>query len=84
VKEERQQVRWGERVDFNIPGGRYVLVIPKEYKNDRVTMKVMVLEGARPIVDTAVSLRNHGTFLVAGPREQGGVLILSIGAQTVP
>jgi hypothetical protein len=84
VKEERQQVRWGERVGFDIPGGRYVVVIPKEYKNDRVAMKVMVLEGARPIIDTAVSLRNRGTFLVAGPREQEGVLILSIGAETVP
>ncbi len=84
VKETSQQVPWGGRVGFDIPGGRYVLVIPKEFKNDRVLMKVMVIEGSRPIVDTALSLRNHATFLFGGPRQQEGVLILSIGAGTLP
>ena len=84
VKEERQRVPWGTKVGFDIPGGRYVMVIPREYKNDRVSMKVMVIEGARPIVDTTVSLRNHATFLVGGPRQHEGVLILSIGADTLP
>ena len=83
IKEQRQQVAWGEKVGFDIPGGRYVLVIPKEFKDNRVLMKVMVIEGSRPIVDTALSLRDHATFLVAGPREHDGVIILSIGADTV-
>ncbi len=83
VKEQRQQVPWGGKVGFDIPGGRYVLVIPKEFKNDRVLMKVMVIEGARSIVDTALSLRDHATFLVGGPRDPNGVLILSIGADTL-
>ncbi len=83
VKEQRQQVAWGEKVGFDIPGGRYVLVIPKEFKDDRVVMKVMVIEGSRPIVDTALSLRNHATFLVGGTRARDGVIILSIGADTV-
>ncbi len=83
VKEQRQQVAWGEKVGFDIPGGRYVLVIPKEFKDNRVMMKVMVIEGSRPIVDTALSLRDHATFLVGGPREHDGVIILSIGADTV-
>jgi hypothetical protein len=84
VKEARQRVPWGGKVGFDIPGGRYVLVVPKEFKNDRVSMKVMLIEGARPIVDTALSLRNHATFLVGGPRQAEGVLILSIGADTLP
>jgi hypothetical protein len=83
VKEQRQQVPWGGKVGFDIPGGRYVLVIPKEYKNNRVSMKVMLIEGSRAIVDTALSLRNHATFLVGGPRQHEGVLILSIGADTL-
>ncbi|HEX7406269.1 MAG TPA: hypothetical protein VF515_01345 [Candidatus Binatia bacterium] len=83
VKEQHQQVAWGERVAFDIPGGRYVVVIPKEFKNDRVLMKVMLIEGTRPIVDTALSLRDHATFLVGGPREHDGVLILSIGADVL-
>jgi hypothetical protein len=83
VKEERLQVPWGGKVGFDIPGGRYVLVIPKEFKNDRILMKVMLIDGPRPIVDTALSLRNHATFLVGGPRQPDGVLILSIGAGTL-
>lgn len=83
VKEQRQQVPWGAKVGFDIPGGRYVLVIPKEFKNDRVLMKVMIIEGARSIVDTALSLRDHATFLVGGPHDPNGVLILSIGADTL-
>ncbi len=83
VKEQRQQVAWGEKVAFDIPGGRYVLVVPKEFKDNRVLMKVMVIEGSRPIVDTALSLRDHATFLVGGPRNHDGVIILSIGADTL-
>lgn len=83
VKEDRQKVPWGGKAGFDIPGGRYVLVVPREFKNDRVSMKVMVIEGARPIIDTVLSLRNHATFLIGGPRQADGVLILSIGADTL-
>lgn len=83
VKEERQRVAWGAKASFDIPGGRYVLVIPREFRNGRIAMKVLVLEGARPIVDTSLALRNHGTLLVGGPRHPDGVLILSIGADTI-
>jgi len=82
VKEERQLVPWGGKAGFDVPGGYYVLVTPREYKDERVSMKVMVIEGSRPIVDTTLSLRNRGTFLVGGPRDPDGVLILSIGAHT--
>ena len=82
LKEERQRVAWGGRAGFDIPGGRYVVVVPREYSNDRVSMKVMVIEGTRPIVDTVLTLRNHATLLVGGPRQHDGVLILSIGADT--
>ena len=84
VKEQRMEVPWGGKVGFDIPGGRYVLVVPREFKNDRVSMKVMLIDGERPIVDTTLSLKNHATFLVAGPRHSEGVLILSIGADTLP
>ena len=73
----------GSKMGFDVPGGRYLLVIPKEIKKDgRVMMKVLLLDGSRPIVDTAISLRNHGTFFVAGPQHNEGALILSIGAET--
>lgn len=83
VKEERKRVPWGGRANFEIPGGRYVIVVPREYRSGRIAMKVLVIEGARPIVDTSLALRNHATLLVGGPRQSNGVLILSIGADTI-
>jgi hypothetical protein len=83
VKEQRERVAWGSKVGFDIPGGRYVMVIPKDYKNERVSMKVVVIDGTRPIIDTSVSIQDRGTFLVGGPRQADGVLILSIGAVMV-
>ena len=81
VKEERQRVLPGTKAAFDIPGGRYLLVIPSGMKNERVSLHIMLIEGTRPIVDTALTLRNHATFLVGGPRHQEGVLIISIGAE---
>jgi hypothetical protein len=84
VKEEKQRVGPGGKVGFDIPGGRYLLVTPKGLKNGRVSLRVMLIEGTRPIVDTALTLRNHATFLVGGPRHKQGVLIISIGADSIP
>lgn len=83
VKEQRKRVSWGSNAGFDVPGGPYVLVIPREYKNDRVFMKVVVIENSKPIVDTLLALRDQGTFLVGGRRHSEGVLILSIGAEPV-
>lgn len=80
IKEERRMVAWGRQAGFDLPGGRYLLVIPREYKDGRVSMKLMMVEGSRPLFDTVIGLRNQGTFLVGGPRHQDGVLIIAIGA----
>ena len=82
VKEESRRARWGDPTSFNIPGGRYLQVIPKSYKDNRVSMRVMLIEGDRPTVDTELILRNGWVFFVGGRRHQEGVLIISIGAAT--
>jgi hypothetical protein len=80
IKEELRTVAWGRQAGFDLPGGRYLLVIPREYKDGRVSMKLMLVEGSKPLFDTVVGLRNQGTFLIGGPRHQDGVLIIAIGA----
>lgn len=82
VKEESRRTRWGDRASFSIPGGRYLQVTPKSYRDNRVSMRVMLIEGDRPMVDTELILRNGGVFFVGGRRHQEGVLIISIGAAT--
>lgn len=81
VKEEKRQVAWGARAGFDLPGGRFVLVIPRNYREGRITMKVMLIEGSRPIVDTSLALRRDARLLVGGPRQANGVMILTIGAE---
>jgi hypothetical protein len=81
MKEESRTLGWGEGASFDIPGGRYLVVAPQEMRDSRVAMKVMLLEGGRPLVDTSVALRNGGVLLLGGPKEQEGVLIISIGAE---
>lgn len=80
---ESRRVQWGSRAGFDLPGGRYLLVIPREYKDGRVSLKILLIDGSRALVDTVLALRNQGTFLVGGPRHKQGVLIISIGARSV-
>lgn len=82
LKEESQKVGWQARADFEIPGGRTLVVTPQEYRNDRIALKVRLLKANQPQLDTVVRLRNRGNFLLGGPAHEGGVLILSISATT--
>jgi hypothetical protein len=82
VKEEERRCIWGSPNSFEIPGGRYLQVLPIGYKNERVKLKVILIEsGAAPPLDTDFSLPNHGNIWVGGPKHPDGVLLISIGAE---
>lgn len=82
IKEESQKAEWRANAVFEIPGGRSLVVSPQEYRNQRVAVKVRLLGGGKPLLDTTVRLKNRGYFLLGGPPHEGGVLILSISAMT--
>jgi hypothetical protein len=82
MKQERRGLDWGQGASFDIPGGRYLVVAPKEFRDSKVGMQVMLLEGGRPLIDTSVALRDHGVLLLGGPKQETGVLIIVIGADT--
>lgn len=82
MKQERRRLEWGQGASFDIPGGRYLVVAPKELRDAKVSMQVMLLEGGRSLVDTSVALRDHGVLLLGGPKQDAGVLIIAIGADT--
>ena len=75
-------VAWKREEQFLLPGGRYLVVMPRGIENDRVSLNLMLIQGTRPLVNTVISLKNHGTFLVGGPHYGDGVLIIAIGAGT--
>jgi hypothetical protein len=82
VQGERRVMPWRREEQFLLPGGRYLVVTPRGVHGDRVSLGVMLIQGARPLVNTVLSLKNRGVFLVGGPRYGDGVLIIAIGART--
>jgi hypothetical protein len=80
LKNESQTVPWrGEKV-FEIPGGRSLTVMPEEFKDNRVSVKVRLTQGQKPVLDTTVKIPNKGNFILGGPPHEGGALVLSISA----
>ncbi len=82
VQEEFRKVGWGSQADFALPGGRILQVMPKQFANGRIALQVLVMEGPSPtpLMNTAISLRNHGTLFFGGRHHQNGTLIIRIGA----
>lgn len=83
VKRESRDVAWGDPVDVEIPGGRFLEVRPTAASGDRVSLNVMLRRDSRVLMDTEFTLSPRGTVMVGGPRHDDGVLIIWIGAQPV-
>ncbi len=82
LKEDSQTVSWQGDATFEIPGGRSLSVTPQEFRNKQIALKVRLLEGEKPLLDTTVRLQNRGNFMLGGPPHEGGALVLSISAST--
>lgn len=80
LKSESQTVPWkGDRA-FEIPGNRNLTVAPQEFRDNRISLKVRLTQGQKPVIDTTVRIPNKGNFLLGGPPHEGGALVLSISA----
>jgi len=82
IQGEQRRIGWRREAEFLLPGGRYLVVIPRGYKDGRVQLSLMLIQGTRPLVNTALALKDNGVFLVAGPHYKEGVLIIAIAAAT--
>lgn len=82
LKEDTQTVSWQNHATFAIPGGRSLSVTPQEFRDKQIALKVRLLEGEKPLLDTTVRLHNRGNFILGGPPHEGGALVLSISAAT--
>jgi hypothetical protein len=84
LKDESQDVAWQGNGVFEISGGRSLSVVPQELRNNRISLKVRLTEGQKPLVDTIVRIPNRGNFILGGisggPPNEGGALVLSISA----
>jgi hypothetical protein len=78
LKNESQTVPWRGEKTFEIPGGRSLTVTPQEFQDNRVSLKVRLTQGQKPLLDTTVKIPNKGNFILGGPPHEGGALVLSI------
>lgn len=84
VQEERRHVGFGSQADFSLPGGRFLQVVPQQFADEQIVLRVLLMEGGTPspLMSTLLSIPNRGTLFVAGRKHQGGTLIIRIGAST--
>jgi len=82
LKDDSKSVAWQATQSFDIPGGRTLTVVPQEFQDNRIALKVRLTQGDKPVVDTTVKIPNKGNFILGGPPHEGGTLVLSISAAT--
>lgn len=70
----------GKPATFQVEGGRKVTVSVLSKDDKRVRLKVQMYKADKKLVDTTVSVNRGGTFVVAGPKFQGGMLLLPLTA----
>jgi len=66
---------------FTIAGDRkvYIEVLSKDER--RVRLRVQIKGKGGKLLDTTLSVNRNGTFIVAGPRYKGGILVLPLTAR---
>jgi hypothetical protein len=65
-------------VTFTIEGGRRVTVTLLKKMPDKAQFRVQMFNQGGKLLDTTLSVNRNGTFIVAGPRYNDGILILPL------
>ncbi len=78
MSHDEGHAKFGKTLTFTLPGGRILHIEPQGMDGDMVQMEVMLFRGDEPMMTTDLKITNGGTFMVAGPRYEHGILIISI------
>jgi hypothetical protein len=66
---------------FAIEGGFKVTIELLAKEQTKARMRVVMARGAEKLLDTTLSVNRNGTFIVAGPKYKGGILVLPLTAR---
>ncbi len=66
---------------FEIVGGRKVNVALLKHTAERAQFRIQIYSQNGKLLDTTLSVNRNGTFIVAGPRHEDGILILPLQAR---
>lgn len=74
------QLGIGAKASFDVEGGRRLDITVVERTEKNVRMRVQMFKADKKLVDTVILIERGGTFILAGPQYQGGILLLPITA----
>jgi hypothetical protein len=84
VDEQQRGCAWRSPQQFQLPGGRVLMLQPVGFADQRVVMRVRLLQGTERLVDTDVQLPNQGTMFLAmgrnGRTNDDGALLIMLKA----
>ncbi len=68
----------GGEKDLTITGGRHVQIALLDRSTDRAQFRIQITSQRGKLLDTTLSVNRNGTFIVAGPKHNDGILILPL------
>lgn len=77
---QNAQLSAGKDTSFTLEGGRRVKVTVLAVDDARAKVRVEISNKESKLLDTTVSINRDGTFIVAGPRYEDGILMLPLRA----
>jgi len=78
LSSERHQLAQGQDHTYTVAGGRRVKIILLARDEKRAKLRIQMFNAKNKILDTTVSVHRNKSFMVAGPRHAGGVLLLPV------
>jgi hypothetical protein len=81
IETETADLAKGAKRSFTIAGGRKMTVNLISKDSKRAKLRVQIHGKRGKLLDTTVSVRRNGFFIVAGPRYKDGILVLPISAR---
>lgn len=77
---QQNTIAVGDSTTFSVEGGRRVKVTLVSVDEQRARVRVEMSNKDGKLLDTTVSINRNGTFVVAGPRYEDGILMLPLRA----
>jgi hypothetical protein len=81
LSKESKGIGVGQDHVFSVAGGRRVKVKLVDRDSSRAKIRIEMFNAKNKILDTTVSIHRNKSFMVAGPKHEGGVLVLPVTAR---
>ena len=81
LSQKQAQLSSNTAKKFSVEGGKEVHITLLGVEDNRARFRIVIKSGKGKLADTTVSIQQGRTFIVAGTRHDGGVLLLPITAK---